>query len=127
MSSAVFDASAVLAMAFNEPGAEQAMIHLAGARISAVNYSEAGAKLIDKGLGPEEAFIWLGALRLEVVPFDTASAEKAAFLRKDTRARRLSFADRACIGLAAADGSAAITTDRVWSELDLACDVKLIR
>lgn len=127
MSGAVFDASAILAMAFNEPGAEQAMAHLTGARISAVNYSEAGAKLIDKGLQADEAFVWLGALRLEVVPFDAASAEGAAALRKDTRARRLSFADRACLGLAIANGAAAITTDRVWSELDLTCAVKLIR
>ncbi|CAN7695454.1 type II toxin-antitoxin system VapC family toxin [Pararhizobium sp. LjRoot238] len=127
MSGAVFDASAILAMAFNEPGAEQAMMQLPGARISAVNYSEAGAKLIDKGLQPDEAFVWLGALRLEVVPFDTTSAEGAAALRKDTRARRLSFADRACIGLAIIGGTAAITTDRIWSELDLACVVKLIR
>ncbi|WP_438754133.1 type II toxin-antitoxin system VapC family toxin [Pararhizobium sp. O133] len=127
MSGAVFDASAVLAMAFNEPGADQAMAYLTGGRISAVNYSEAGAKLIDKGLPPDEAFIWLAALRLEVVPFDTASAEGAATLRQETRVRRLSFADRACLGLAIATGAAAITTDRVWSELDLNCIVKLIR
>ena len=127
MSGPVFDASAILAMAFNEPGAEKAMIQLSGARISAVNYSEAGAKLIDKGLQPDEAFRWLGALRLEVVPFDIVSATGAAALRKDTRARRLSFADRACIGLAIAKGATAVTADRIWAELDLACPLDLLR
>lgn len=127
MADTVLDASAVLAIAFNEPGAASVIAHLSSASISAVNLSEAGAKLVDKGFTPEEAFRWLDALRLEVVDFDRDQAASAAALRRATKARRLSFADRACIALAAARNTTTITTDRAWAELDLPCSVELIR
>ncbi|OBZ95969.1 hypothetical protein ADU59_06140 [Pararhizobium polonicum] len=127
MSGAIFDASALLAMAFAEPGAAQAAAHLSGGRVSAVNYSEAGAKLIDKGIDAGEAFALLGALGLEIVAFDAAAAATAAGLRAKSREFGLSFADRACLALAVADRAPAITADRVWSRLDLPCVVIVIR
>jgi PIN domain nuclease of toxin-antitoxin system len=127
MSGAVFDASALLAMAFSEPGADLAVAYLIGGRVSAVNFSEAGAKLIDKGLGAEEAFHLLGALGLDVVPFDAASAQPAAALRVQSRAFGLSFADRACLGLAIERQAPAITADKVWSRLDLPCAIVQLR
>lgn len=127
MDKAVFDASAVLAIAFNEPGADKAIGHIHGGAISAVNYSESGAKLIDKGMEPKEAFRWLAALRLEVVAFDGEQAMNAAALRRSTKARRLSFADRACIAMAAGRNLRALTTDRAWADLELPCAVELIR
>lgn len=127
MADYVFDASALLAIAFNEPGADRAIARMAGASISAVNYSEAGAKLIDKGFDPVEAFTWLDALRLHVIDFDTDCARQAAALRTGTRERRLSFADRACLAQAMKEDAVALTTDRVWAELDLACGVELLR
>lgn len=127
MTNNVFDASAVLAIAFKEPGADNAIARMSSARISTVNYSEAGAKLIDKGFGAEEAFAWLGALRLELVTFDEAAAMAAASLRAVTKHKRLSFADRACLALAIRSGDTAVTTDRAWSTLDLPCPVELIR
>jgi len=127
MVEAVFDASAVLAIAFNEPGAEHALARMSSATISTVNLSEAGAKLIDKGLGAVEAFRWLAALQLKVEVFDGDQAVAAASLRAVTRTKRLSFADRACIALAASKGAVAMTTDRAWAELDLPCPIKLLR
>ncbi len=127
MSGAVFDASALLAMAFAEVGAERAKTYLSGGRVSAVNYSEAAAKLIDRGLSAEGAFFLLDRLGLTVVPFDAESASAAARLRIQSRSLGLSFADRACLALAIKENARAVTADKVWSRLDLACDIVLIR
>ncbi|WP_275789596.1 type II toxin-antitoxin system VapC family toxin [Pararhizobium gei] len=128
MSGAVFDASALLAMAFAEPGADKAIAYLSIGRVSAVNYSEAGTKLIDKGMNPEEAFALLGALGLEVVAFDVTEAKTAAGLRQQRRRLGLSFADRACLALADRNAAVVLTTDRAWASLEgLACTVSLLR
>jgi len=127
MADYVLDASALLAIAFREPGAQAALSRMALSCVSAVNYSEACAKMVDKGFGPEEAFGWLEALRLDVVGFDRPEAAHAAALRQATRTKGLSFADRACIALAAQRKATAITTDRAWAGLDLPCSVELIR
>lgn len=123
----VLDASALLAIAFREPGGEIAVRRMASACVSAVNYSEACAKMVDKGFDAREAFGWLEALRLEVVGFDRVGAEQAATLRARARGAGLSFADRACLALAIDRGATAITTDRAWAGLDLPCAVELIR
>ncbi|MEX0955497.1 MAG: type II toxin-antitoxin system VapC family toxin [Rhizobiaceae bacterium] len=127
MAEFVFDASAILAIAFKEPGAEIAVARMPAACVSAVNYSEAYAKMIDKGFGAVEAHSWLEALRLEVLGFAKPDAASAARLRETAVWRRISFADRACISLAAREGATAVTTDRIWSKLDLPCPVELIR
>ncbi|MBN9245690.1 MAG: type II toxin-antitoxin system VapC family toxin [Mesorhizobium sp.] len=127
MTDFVFDASAILAIAFKEPGADKAITRMAGARVSAVNYSEACAKLVDKGFAAQEAFNWLEALRLDVIGFDKEDASQAASLRAATRMKRLSFADRACLALALSRDATAVTTDRAWATLDLPCAIELIR
>jgi ribonuclease VapC len=127
MAKFVFDASAVLAIAFSEPGADVAIARMPAASISTVNYSEAGAKMIDKGLGWTEVFNWLEALRLEIFDFDRQAAANAAALRENRAWKRISFADRACISLAAKIGATAVTTDRAWAQLDLPCAIELIR
>lgn len=127
MADFVFDASAILAIAFKEPGAENALARMARACVSTVNYSEACAKLIDKGFGSEEAFNWLEALRLDVIVFDRSNAARAASLRSATKHRRFSFADRACLALAMSREATAVTTDRAWKTIDLGCSVELIR
>lgn len=127
MADFVFDASAILAIAFKEPGAENAMARMSKACVSTVNYSEACAKLIDKGFAAEEAFNWLEALRLDVVVFDRSDAAQAASLRSATKLKRFSFADRACLALAISRQAVAMTTDRAWKTVDLGCSVELIR
>ena len=127
MADFVLDASALLAIAFNEPGADIAISRMAACSVSAVNYSEASAKMIDKGFDPAEATGWLDALALDIVAFDRAAAARAAALRPIVGARRLSFADRACIALAADIEATAVTTDRAWADIGLPCTVELIR
>lgn len=127
MSEVVLDASAILALAFSEPGAERVVASLARAAVSTVNLSEACAKLIDKGFPPSEAEAWLTALGLRIVPFAVDHAHAAAGLRAQKAHKVLSFADRACIATAAAENGVALTTDRIWANFNLPCRVELVR
>lgn len=127
MSGSLLDASAILALVFKEPGAEVVASALYGASVSTVNLSEAGAKMIDRGFDPDNAVGLLQTLGLRVISFEAVHAEKAARLRSNVTRQRLSFADRACIATAALENVNALTTDRVWADLDLPCKVELIR
>ena len=73
MSSVVLDASAVLAMFFEEPGAEKVEALLDEGKvvplISSINLSEVYACMLRDGLEDAKAMHWLRALKLRVVPF----------------------------------------------------------
>ena len=125
--SAVFDSSALLAIAFEEQGAEVAGRHLSDGIISAVNASEVVARLVDLGASGEEARASLLAFGLEIRPFDTALAVAAGLLRAATREKGLSLGDRACMALAMREQVGVVTADRAWATLDLDVEVELIR
>ena len=127
MTVAVFDSSAVLAIVFDEPGADRAQGRLDGGIISSVNYSETLAKMIEKGFTAADAIDGLAALTLQLVPFDKGQAEDTAQLRKSTVHKGLSIGDRACLALAASRQGMAITTDRIWSDLDVGVEIEVIR
>ena len=125
--SVVFDSSALLAIAFEEEGAEAAARRLGGGIMSAVNASEVIARLVDLGAGGEEARTSLLAFGLEIWPFDAALAVAAGLLRTTTRERGLSLGDRACLALAIREQAGVVTADRAWAALDLGVEVELIR
>ena len=127
MSEVVLDASAVLAVMHQEPGAEEVWPHLPGAYLSAVNAAEVAAKLVDAGADPAEAGDRLLRLGARVVAFDTGDIVPSAQLRAETRPAGLSFADRACLALARRLGLPAVTADRTWAKIDSEIDVRLIR
>lgn len=127
MAEAVLDASAVLCLLQEEPGAKLVESHLAGAHISAVNLCEVLGKLADAGLDDLAARTAVADLGLEVHPFERVDAEQAAALRVNTRAAGLSLGDRACLALARRLGSVAVTSDRVWSRLKLDITVVVAR
>jgi PIN domain nuclease of toxin-antitoxin system len=127
MSEAVLDASAVLALINEEPGAEVVNALLDDAVISAVNLSEVIAVLVDAGFELDRASGRIGALGLGVIAFDEPQALRAGALRAATRRAGLSFGDRACLGLAEALAVPAVTADRRWATLGLAPDIQLIR
>ena len=115
----VLDASAVLALLGDEPGAEAVLAALPRATISAVNLSEVVAKLAERGM-PEEAIrAALDGLDLDPRPFDAAAAHAAGALRPATRAAGLGLGDRACLALAARLGAMALTADPGWAALDV--------
>jgi len=120
----VLDASAVLALLQKEPGAGVVASHLDGARISTVNASEVGSKLVDAGLTVGAARATLGALGIDLVDFDALQAWAVSGLRSRTRTARLSLGDRACITLGVHLGAPVVTADRGW--LDFADLVEVV-
>ena len=125
--SAVFDSSALLAIAFRESGAEVAARALSGAQLSAVNAAEVVSRLVDSGASPADAQATLLAFGLTIHPFDTALAIDAGLLRATTRQLGLSLGDRACMALARRERTRVITADRSWAALDLGVEIELIR
>ena len=127
MASVVLDASAVLALLNDEPGAGDVAAALPEAVLSSVNLSEAAAILADIGMPADDARAVLSGLDIMTVPFDDELAYLAAALRRATRAAGLSFGDRACLALARQRGIAALTADRAWNKLRLGVEIHLIR
>jgi PIN domain nuclease of toxin-antitoxin system len=104
---------------FEEDGAEHVAARLPGAMISASNYSEVVAKLIDRGTPPAEIVAIMADLDIEVVPVDRQQAELAGLMRGATAKHGLSLGDRACLTLAQIRRTTALTTDRAWSTLEI--------
>ncbi|MCE2425625.1 MAG: type II toxin-antitoxin system VapC family toxin [Pseudomonadales bacterium] len=123
----VFDSSALLAITFQEAGADIAAESLAGGMVSAVNVAEVVTRYIDRGASRDEARRWLQDLGLAVRPFDEASALEAGLLREQTRDQGLSLGDRACLALGMREDVPVLTADRAWAQLDLDVSVRLIR
>ena len=123
------DASALLCLINQEEGQERVRAALAESVISAVNYSEVIAKLVERGGGVRAISRALEHLHLAVVDFDRALAVEAGALRQATRAAGLSFGDRSCLALAKARGLVALTADQDWMQLDgaVGVTVELVR
>ncbi len=125
--SAAIDASALLALLFAEPGAELVADAIAGgAAMSAVNLSEAATVLVRHEQDPEEILAPVRG-QLAVEPFTHADALAAAALYPRTAGRGLSLGDRSCLALAQRLGTAAVTAEHAWAELELDIPVQLIR
>ncbi|WP_298961033.1 type II toxin-antitoxin system VapC family toxin [uncultured Methylobacterium sp.] len=123
----VLDASALLCLFNQEAGQEHVRAALTSAVISAVNYSEVVAKLVERGGASAAVARALDHLHLTVVEFDRAQAVEAGALRRDTREAGLSFGDRACLALAKSKGLVALTADRPWIDLDLGVAIECVR
>jgi PIN domain nuclease of toxin-antitoxin system len=123
----VLDSSAILAELFREPGAERVKTARPRAAISAVNYSEVIAKLIEEGLSPRDAEDAAEQLRCTVFEADKDRSVLAALLHQSTRRKGISLGDRYCLQLAMELGVPVLTTDRRWRELGLDVEVELIR
>lgn len=124
----VFDASAVLAAIFQEPGSEQvAQLWQDGDNlISAVSYSEVVAKLSERGLSDAEVMMVMEGVPLTVVSVGQDTAHAAGLMRQSTRALGLSLGDRACLALALAQKATAVTADQQWQKVQ-GVDLMIIR
>jgi PIN domain nuclease of toxin-antitoxin system len=127
LSSVVLDASAILALLHEEPGSEVVKRSIPGAAISAVNLSEVVAKLTERGMTEEVIRSILENVQVDVHPFDRESAYKAGSLRKVTRELGLSFGDRACLALGSQLQKPVLTTDRIWKDLEVDIEIRIIR
>jgi ribonuclease VapC len=123
----VLDASAILAAFFDEPGADRVAEQMSGALISAVNYAEVIAKLVDRGTPREQILEIMAQLDVDVVPADREQATIAGLLRRETRSAGLSLGDRSCLALAISCGGTALTMDRAWASLQVDVEIDVAR
>lgn len=124
----VLDASALLALLFDENGADAVRGWLSVASISAVNYTEVLTRLVREGESPEQAIADLAELDLPVIAWDRESAESAAVLAPLAKSHGLSLGDRACLAAARKLRCPAVTAERKWAQLpDTGVEVRIIR
>lgn len=128
MASVVFDASAIIALLRDEPGAELVAAHIGDGLISAVNLQEVVKALLRRGIGMEVAREMIVALHLDVRPHDADDAFAAAALWQATETFGSGLGDRSCMALAISEKLPVITTDKAWAELAIpGLDVRLAR
>jgi ribonuclease VapC len=121
----VLDASAVLALLQDEPGADEVESVLEGSVMSCVNLSEVLQKAEQHGADVEGLEYDLEALGVGFSPFDVKGARNAADLW--ARETGLSLGDRACLALAATVDGVAYTAERQWADSGLDIRVYAIR
>ena len=123
----VLDASALLALIAEEPGASAVQDALPSSLMSTVNLAETLARVVDFGGDVSGLASQVQELGVVIIDFDVRQAEEAARLRAATRSHGLSLGDRACLALAVTRASPVLTADRAWAELDLGVEIRLIR
>lgn len=115
----VIDASAMLAVIYDEPGADDVLDRLDHAVMSSVNYSEVLQKAVAAGRDVDTVASLLNRVLTGVIPFDARSAAETASLWSLTNRAGLSLADRACLALTAALNGVAVTADRAWADITI--------
>jgi ribonuclease VapC len=123
----VLDASALLALLNNEPGAQRVRDILAESVIGAVNVCETAGKLISAGMSLHDARTSIELLNLEIIPFDAQLAYNAGALAPNTKKLGLSLGDRACLALGMGLDRTVVTADLMWHKLKIQVTVEVIR
>jgi len=121
------DASALLALLFAEPGHELVGQHLSRACISTVNLAEVLGRYRREGQDSDQLLARLQESPLELVPFTSQAAALCANLVPVTQSAGLSLGDRACLALGQLRQIPVLTADRVWTQLNVGVEVRLIR
>lgn len=123
----VLDASALLCLLNDEPGADRVAEVLTRSMIGAVNLAEVVSKLRERGLSLDEIKEALGGLHLDVRPLSAVQAMTIGDLRPVTRSLGLSLGDRACLALAIELGADIYTTDVALTKTEAAITTVNVR
>jgi ribonuclease VapC len=124
----VLDASAVLALIHNEPGADVVAAELSNATLGAANLAEVVGKMVNADLDVSRLRELLTASGVRIEPLLVDDAELAGALRSIDGGRALSLGDRCCLALTLRSNPAdVLTAAQAWADLDLPIRVRLLR
>lgn len=128
MSRIVLDASVLLAILNEEPGADKLTPQLLqSATSSTVNLAEVQGKLVSRGIDPKTAWeATLSPIR-EPAVFTDEQARIAGTLVAETSGLGLSLGDRACLALGISLAAPVYTADRQWKSLRLGIKIHVVR
>lgn len=129
MTTAVLDASALVALILREAGADLVEASLERSAMTTVNLAEVAGYFARRGSAEAEIRLMIDPLRIEHVVFDKELAYAAGLLLPATKTAGLSLGDRACLALARQRGVTALTADRAWQSLarPLGITIEVIR
>ncbi|MEQ1866033.1 MAG: type II toxin-antitoxin system VapC family toxin [Micropepsaceae bacterium] len=122
----VVDASALIAILKNEPGADIAARHMIEPVMSTANLAETLTRMAEDG-GDAVAIKAHLDESIRFVPVSDDHALAAAQLRIPTKRLGLSLGDRLCLALGLEEGLPVLTAERRWKEINIGVDVVLIR
>lgn len=117
MSGVVLDASALLALLLDEPGASLVAETLDEAAMSSVNLAEVIGYYAKQGVDATDIRVMLTGLPIAIVAFDQDLAYEVGLMRPLGEKVGLSLGDRACLALARQRGAPAQTADRAWKAI----------
>jgi len=110
----VLDASALLALLNEEPGAGEVQAVIGNAVESTVNVAELAGKLADHGLSDANIRIALG-IGFDTLPFGADEVSMMPKLGRVTKPYGLALGDRCCLATALVQKCPVLTADRVWA------------
>ncbi|RYG56375.1 MAG: PIN domain-containing protein [Alphaproteobacteria bacterium] len=117
MTTAVLDASAIIALLKGERGASKVAGVIADAVVGVVNQAEVVSHFVHLGAGVDEIQAMLGALPYGIMNADEELAWEAGALRAVTARAGLSLGDRFCLALAKRLKIPAYTADKAWKDI----------
>lgn len=120
----IFDASALLALIHQEPGAEIVAPLLKSSVMSTINIAECLNVLQRTGVNTKESVLLINDIIPLIIPFDLEQAE----LQSEIQHKSLSLGDRSCIALGIKLQAPVYTADKMWASLKLNdVEIRLIR
>ena len=122
----VLDASALLTVLRNEPGAERVAPHLGRSIMSAVNVAEVATILARRGMSASSVLADVCKIVGEIRSFDIEQARLSAALDEKTKSLGLSIGDRACLALGVLTGLPVLTAVEAWAKADLNINIEVI-